>query len=67
LAKKIKFFYSFYYQHLAIFINKKITNFRIKRASLCKGWRGNFFFAVLSGDYFVVLAWPYKKVSLNHN
>ena len=44
-AKKMKFFYSLYHKHLAIFVNKKIGDFRIKRASLCKGW-GDYVFLV---------------------
>jgi len=44
LAKKIKFFYSLACKQLAILEVKKIPNFRIKPASLCKGWRGNVFF-----------------------
>jgi len=56
-VKKIKFFYSFSYQYLAILGAEKITNFRIKRASLCKGWGRSFLFlTVLSGDYGVVFA-----------
>ncbi len=60
-AKKIKFFISIPHEHLAISVNKKMDDFRTKRASLCKGWGGNFFLvvlflAVLSGDYIVVLA-----------
>jgi hypothetical protein len=44
LAKKIKNFYSFSCKHLAISVNRKIENFRTKRASLCKGWGDNVFF-----------------------
>jgi hypothetical protein len=43
-AKKIKFFISIPHNHLAISVNRKIDDFRTKRASLCKGWRDNFFF-----------------------
>ena len=42
-AKKIKKFISISHKHLAIFVNKKIDDFRTKRASLCKGWGDNFF------------------------
>ena len=35
LAKKIKFFYSFFHKHLQILHPKKIPDFRIKHASLC--------------------------------
>ena len=35
LAKKIKFFYSFFHNHLQILHPKKIPDFRIKHASLC--------------------------------
>jgi hypothetical protein len=34
-VKKMKFFYSISGKHLAIFVNRKIADFRIKRASLC--------------------------------
>ncbi|MHC4695076.1 MAG: hypothetical protein ACYS67_20280, partial [Planctomycetota bacterium] len=43
-AKKIKKFISIPHKHLAIFVNRKIENFRTKRASLCKGWGDNVFF-----------------------
>jgi len=36
-VKKIKFFYPISHKHLAILRDKKIPNFRIKPASLCKG------------------------------
>ncbi len=49
LAKKIKFFYSLSHKDLAIFVNRKIDDFRIKRASLCKGW-GDYVFFV--GSFF---------------
>jgi hypothetical protein len=45
LAKKIKFFYAFVHKDLAISVNRKIENFRTKRASLCKGWGDNVFFS----------------------
>jgi hypothetical protein len=35
LAKKMKFFYSFFHNHLQILPAKKIPDFRIKRAGLC--------------------------------
>jgi hypothetical protein len=34
-AKKIKFFYSFFHNHLAILPAKKIPDFRAERADLC--------------------------------
>ena len=34
LAKKIKFFYSLWHKDLAIFVNRKMADFRTKRASL---------------------------------
>jgi hypothetical protein len=43
-AKKIKKFISIPHIHLAISVNRKIENFRTKRASLCKGWRDYVFF-----------------------
>jgi hypothetical protein len=46
LPKKIKFFYSLPHKHLAISVNRKIPDFRTKRASLCKGWGDNFFLVV---------------------
>jgi hypothetical protein len=44
-AKKIKKFYSLPHKHLAISVNRKMADFRTKRASLCKGW-GDYFFLV---------------------
>ena len=46
-AKKIKKFISIPHKHLAIFVNRKIGDFRIKRASLCKGWGDVFFLVVV--------------------
>jgi len=40
-VKKIKKFISLACKHLAILRDKKIPDFRIKPASLCKGWGGN--------------------------
>jgi hypothetical protein len=42
-AKKIKKFIPIPHKHLAISVNRKIADFRTKRASLCKGWGDNFF------------------------
>jgi hypothetical protein len=38
-AKKIKFFYSLFHNHLQILHLKKIPDFRIKYASLCFIWK----------------------------
>jgi hypothetical protein len=48
-AKKIKKFISIFHKHLAIFVNRKIENFRTKRASLCKGWGATFFLELKIG------------------
>jgi hypothetical protein len=42
----MKKFISIPHIHLAIFVNRKIADFRTKRASLCKGWGDNFFLVV---------------------
>ena len=49
-AKKIKFFISISHKHLAIFVNRKIENFRTKRASLCKGWGDYVFFVKIKKE-----------------
>ena len=50
LAKKIKFFISIPRIYLEIFVNRKIENISTKRASLCKGWGGVFFFVKIKKE-----------------